>query len=246
MGKREQDGLLRPIRVGTAGWAIPRACAGLFPPEGSALQRYAAELSCAEINSSFYRPHRPSTYARWAESTPDYFQFSVKLPKAISHGSGLVLDRAQFESFLEGVGHLGAKLGPLLLQLPPKQGFDPGKAGDFLGAIREVHPQGAIVLEPRHAGWFTPEADEVLRTNRVCRVIADPAPVSLLPSPPGAFELVYRRLHGSPRVYYSAYTEEQLEDLAKAMRAEAGAWCMFDNTASGAAAANAMELVRKL
>ncbi|HWP34406.1 MAG TPA: DUF72 domain-containing protein, partial [Thermodesulfobacteriota bacterium] len=58
------------VLVGCAGWAIPRAAAGAFPGPGSHLERYARVLPAVEINSSFYRSHRPRTYARWAASVP--------------------------------------------------------------------------------------------------------------------------------------------------------------------------------
>ncbi|SRR5581483_207180 len=87
------------LRIGVAGWSLPRAVLDEFPREGSHLARYAARLNCAEINSSFYRPHQPATYARWAASVPANFRFAVKLPRAITHdarlrGVGTDLDRA--------------------------------------------------------------------------------------------------------------------------------------------------------
>ena len=68
------------ILVGTAGWTLPRDVQHQFPPEGSHLARYAARFPVAEINSSFHRPHRPSTWARWASEVPPHFRFCAKLP----------------------------------------------------------------------------------------------------------------------------------------------------------------------
>ena len=73
------------IRVGCAGWSIPREHADRFPEEGSHLARYAGRFPAVEINSSFYKPHRPATYARWAASVPADFRFSVKVPKLATH-----------------------------------------------------------------------------------------------------------------------------------------------------------------
>jgi uncharacterized protein YecE (DUF72 family) len=73
------------IFIGCAGWSIARAHAQAFPEAGTHLKRYAQLLPAVEINSSFYRPHRPQTYARWAASTPQTFRFAVKLPRAITH-----------------------------------------------------------------------------------------------------------------------------------------------------------------
>ena len=74
-----------PVRVGTAGWSIPAGTRDRFPATGTLLERYAQRLSVAEINTSFYRPHRRTTYEKWAASVPADFRFSVKLPKAITH-----------------------------------------------------------------------------------------------------------------------------------------------------------------
>ena len=73
------------IHIGCAGWSLPRAAHAHFPPQGSHLERYAAVLSAVEINSSFYRPHRPETYARWRASVPPAFRFSVKEPRRITN-----------------------------------------------------------------------------------------------------------------------------------------------------------------
>src|SRR6476620_9198879 len=73
------------VYVGCAGWSIPKEHAGRFPAGGSHLERYAGRFNAVEINSSFYRPHRPETYARWAASVPESFQFAVKIPKEMTH-----------------------------------------------------------------------------------------------------------------------------------------------------------------
>jgi uncharacterized protein YecE (DUF72 family) len=232
------------LYVGTAGWGIPKEHAQLFPEGGSHLARYARVLRCAEINSSFYRPHRPSTYQRWAETTPEDFRFSVKLPKQISHVNGLPVDRPNMMTFLFEVRYLGEKLGPILVQLPPKQKFEFQPAKSFLSALRELHPTGPIAFEPRHKDWFSPEADSLLRSLSIARVIADPPPTPEATRAGGDLAFTYRRLHGSPRIYYSSYADQDLAVLSKQLRDTAissDAWCIFDNTASGAAAQNAVK-----
>ena len=233
-----------PPRIGTAGWAIPRDHAAELPTEGSSLARYAVRFGVAEINSSFHRPHRPSTYERWAASVPDGFRFAAKLPKTITHERRLVDVAEPLDRFLGDVAGLGPKLGPLLVQLPPSLAFDPGVADAFFRTLRGRHP-GLLALEPRHASWFTPDADELLRDHSVARVAADPARVPEASRPGGWDGLVYHRLHGSPRIYYSAYEPACLSALADRLRQRgAETWCIFDNTASGAALGNALELAR--
>jgi uncharacterized protein YecE (DUF72 family) len=221
------------VRVGCAGWSLPRAEQHRFPEEGTHLARYAQALNAVEINSSFYRPHRVSTYAKWAASVPESFRFSVKVPKTITHAQRLVDAGPLLDAFLAECAGLGARLGCLLVQLPPSLDFRAADAAAFYAALR-------------HATWFTPEADALLREARVGRVAADPPRVPDGDLPGGWPGVEYYRLHGSPRIYYSNYEAEYLAALAERLQAGSAAgrtmWCIFDNTALGAATANALDV----
>jgi uncharacterized protein YecE (DUF72 family) len=234
------------VHVGTSGWSIPRASAADFDGPGSHLQRYAARLAGTEINSSFYRPHAAATYARWAAAVPEGFRFAVKLPKLITHDQRFARARQPLERFLEETSGLGAKRGPILIQLPPSFAFDRRAAARFLTLLRSRY-DGPAVCEPRHPTWFAAAADTLLAAYRVARVAADPAVVDDAALPGGWPGLVYYRLHGSPRIYWSRYDALRLGAWADALRRvppEVEAWCVFDNTASGAGLANAWELAR--
>jgi Uncharacterized conserved protein len=185
------------LRIGTAGWSLPRAWQEAFPADGSHLQRYAAVFNGVEINSSFYRQHRRATYARWAESVPADFRFAVKVPRAITHDQALVAADVLLEVFLEEVAGLGERLGPLLVQLPPSQQFDSARVEEFFSCLRGMHA-GSIACEPRHPTWFTPDANDLLVAHRIARVAADPACVPEAATPGGWPALAYYRLHGSP------------------------------------------------
>lgn len=236
-------------RIGVAGWALPKAHKDAFPPEGSHLERYAARFNAVEINSSFYGPHQPKTYTRWAASVPDDFRFSAKVPRTVTHNQRLVAAEPLLDAFLGEVTCLGAKLGCLLVQLPPSLAYDAAVAESFFGAFRARY-EGALVLEARHPTWFVPEVVEQLRTHRVGQVGADPACVPEAAEPAGWPELAYVRLHGSPEVYYSAYDELYLDRLAERLREHATrsreVWCIFDNTARFHATPNALDTVRRL
>ena len=237
------------FRIGCAGWSLSHVSRDSFPPEGSHLERYAARLPAAEINSSFYRPHRRDTWVRWAESVPPDFRFFVKIPKAITHVAKLVDAGAAFDEFLPGPLAMGARLGGLLVQLAPSLAWDAAVAEAFFAALRARY-DGAVALEPRHASWFEEPAARALEAHRIARVAADPARVPAAAEPGGWPALVYFRLHGSPRMYYSSYDDAWLDALADRLRAAAAvaaeAWCIFDNTAHGAAALNALGLRQRL
>jgi uncharacterized protein YecE (DUF72 family) len=238
-----------PIRVGTAGWGLPRMWRDEFPSEGSNLERYAARLNCVEINSSFYRQHRRAVYERWAASVPEEFRFAVKIPRAITHDQALVAADVLLEVFLDEARGLGRRLGPLLVQLPPSLAYDGERVDEFFGVLRQLH-DGPVACEPRHASWFGAREEAMLRAHRVARVAADPARVPLAAVPGGWRGLVYHRLHGSPRAYYSDYEPERIEATARELQGSAEPhgerWCIFDNTTLGAATGNAVALTRLL
>ena len=235
------------IYVGCAGWSIPWQQATVFPGEGTHLQRYARVLPAVEINTSFYRFHKPATYARWADSTPDHFRFAVKVHRSITHYKRLRQPQL-LDDFLPGVMQLDGKLGALLLQLPPSLVFEESVATPFFDYLRENF-DGAVVCDPRNASWFTPEADQLLAHYRVARAAVDPAPVEAGATPGGWSGLCYVRLHGSPEIYRSAYSPAFLEELTENLlhwSQRATTWCIFNNTAAGAAIANALTLQKML
>jgi len=236
------------VLIGTAGWSIPGDTADAFPAGASQLERYAAVMPVVEINSSFHRPHRRTTYARWAASVPTEFRFSVKMPKDISHTRKLVDCAAPLDAFAEQIAGLGETLGVVLLQLPPSHAFSQEVAAGFFDAARQRIGAGiGLACEPRHPSWFAEDVDAFLAERRVARVAADPVLAAGAERPGGWTGLRYRRLHGSPRVYHSPYDAERLRDLAGTIaREDVPSWCIFDNTASGAATRNALDLRAEL
>lgn len=237
------------LRIGTAGWTIRREHAAEFPAGSSHLSRHSTRLNAVEINSSFHRPHRPQTYARWARETPDGFSFSVKMSRHITHELRLTGAEMPLQAFLGECGELGDKLDCVLIQLPPRLAFDPKIGRQFLASLRRLY-QGGAAIEPRHASWFTAEADKMLASFRIARVAADPVPAKMAEvedaAAPGGFRgLEYWRLHGSPRIYYANYEPAFLAALARRLKKAAktkDVWCIFDNTVLGHATTNALEL----
>jgi uncharacterized protein YecE (DUF72 family) len=235
------------LYVGTAGWNVPGIHARHFDNEGTHLIRYSRKLNCAEINSCFYREHKTETYRKWAASVPEDFRFAVKGPRTVTHEGELrVQGEEALQRFLHQTSALGEKRGPVLLQVPPSLVFDKTATRSFLSMFRGLYG-GPAVLEPRHVSWFGAEPDSILREFHVARVAADPALTPEAGQPAGWPEPVYFRLHGSPRRYYSAYSDDFLSRVAENLRQlSTTAWCIFDNTASGAALANALELIARI
>jgi uncharacterized protein YecE (DUF72 family) len=233
------------ILIGTAGWSLPRAEQEHFPGDGSHLERYATRFGAVEINSTFHRSHRIATWLRWRAAVSEEFRFSLKVPKTITHTRQLRDCNDLVAAFLEEAGVLGSKLSCLLVQLPPKLNFDPAIAASFFEGLR-ARTSIAIACEPRHASWFEPEADQLLQRHEIARVAADPARVPAAAAPGGWRGFTYYRLHGAPRIYYSAYSAEFLRSLAARIQNEQSehrdVWVIFDNTTLGAATRNALDL----
>ena len=269
----------RDIRVGTSGWRYP-SWRGDFYPAGlrqrDELAHLAGELNAVELNGSFYSLQRPSSYASWAEQVPDDFVFAVKGGRFITHMRRLVgVQPALANFFASGLLALGAKLGPVLWQLPASLAFDEKLLGDFFallprsteaaGALAQLHdaklPEGRTLttplvsapirhaLEPRHDSFHSPSARNLLERNEIAMVMADSAGTWPTFDVVTA-ELVYVRLHGDTTLYHSGYSGAALEVWAARVRgwADEGldVHVYFDNDARGHAPHDAKALLRLL
>lgn len=210
-----------------------------------ALERYAHRFSCVEINSSFYRSHRAATWTRWAATVPESFRFAVKVPRTITHERRLRNCGDLIDRLMEETAGLGAKLGVLLVQLPPSLAFQADIADQFFAGLGAATP-ARIACEARHPSWFLADSERLLTDCKVARVAADPARIAAAGLPGGWRELSYWRLHGSPAMYRSPYGAERLGAYAALIQREHKSaeppWCIFDNTAATAAIGDAFEL----
>jgi uncharacterized protein YecE (DUF72 family) len=235
----------KAIRIGTAGWSLPRVEQPHFAAGASHLERYASRFTAVEINSSFHRSHKPAIWARWRDAVPPGFRFSVKIPKAITHTARLNVTHDVIAAFIAEISVLETKLGCLLVQLPPSLVFDATVATRFFTYLKAATPV-PIACEPRHETWFAPATDAFLRELGVARVAADPARVPAAAEPGGNRRMTYFRLHGSPKMYYSSYSDDYIHGLAERLEREVkdgrAVWCIFDNTTLGAATSNALAL----
>jgi uncharacterized protein YecE (DUF72 family) len=158
-------------RIGTSGFTQPEL-GGRSPGSAELLARYAQLLGAVEIGSSFLRLPSAEALSGWAAVVPAGFQFSLKLPRRISHE--LLLARAASRAlagFLEAVVELGPHLGPLLVQLPPDFVADMGALGEFLRGM----PSSAarLAFEFRHPSWLTPATLRLLSAHEAALVVTD-------------------------------------------------------------------------
>lgn len=235
------------VRIGISGWTYA-PWRGRFYPKGLPQKRelaHAADIfSTIEINGTFYSLQRPETFARWASETPEGFVFAVKGSRYVTHLLRLKEVRIPLANFFaSGVLRLGAKLGPILWQLPPNFGFDPARIAEFLALLpRDTEAAAALArqhdrrlhgrawmrtdahrrlrhaLEIRHESFVTPAFIDLLRTHDVALVCADTVDWPRLMDLTSDF--VYCRLHGSEVLYASGYDDAALDSWA----ARVAAW----------------------
>ncbi|KQW54346.1 DUF72 domain-containing protein [Variovorax sp. Root411] len=229
-------------RIGISGWRYA-PWRRKFYPEGLAqrkeLEFASRKVSTIEINGSFYSLQRPESYEAWHEQTPDGFLFAVKGSRYITHM--LRLENAEIalaNFFASGVLALGAKLGPVLWQLPPRLAYDPARIDAFLSVLpRDVRSALGLAqlhdervdgrsflgapgrlrirhaIEVRHPSFATPDFVAMLRRHEVALVVADTAGRWPLIEDITA-DFVYVRLHGDKELYASGYSDEALDNWA--------------------------------
>lgn len=154
------------VRLGTQGWSYPDWLGSFYPPgskQEHALPFYAQVFDTVELDTTFYHPPKPTIARSWERHTPPGFRFAAKVPRAITHEAGLRGAAAEMAAFVRALEPLGAKLGPLLVQLPAGFRRDPETAA-ALAAFLDGAPSGArLAVEFRHASWHGEETLEALR-----------------------------------------------------------------------------------
>ncbi len=162
-----------PVLIGTSGWQYA-SWRGRFYPEklrqADWLEHYAARFRTVEVNNAFYRLPEASTFASWASRTPDDFVVVVKASRYLTHIKRLKEPEEPVARFLERARHLGPKLGPVLVQLPPNLQADVARLD---AALAQFPPDVRVAVEFRHPTWFTDETRDVLTRRSVALCLAD-------------------------------------------------------------------------
>jgi uncharacterized protein YecE (DUF72 family) len=266
------------IRIGTSGWLYPPWRGAFYPPKlphRRELEYLSSKLNSVEINGTFYSLQRPSSFRAWYAQTPDDFTFAVKGARFISHMKKLAdVETPLANFFASGVLALGAKLGPVLWQLPPNFGFNAERLAAFFDLLPRSTGEAAWqarkhdarlenrafttaltdrrirhALEIRHKSFVTPAFVDLLREHAVSLVVADTAGRWPLLRDVTA-DLVYVRLHGDVELYTSGYTDAALDTWATQIREWTAAGLdvqvHFDNDVKVHAPYNAICLTEKL
>lgn len=261
--------------VGISGWRYAGWRGDFYPsglPQRRELEYAAARLTSIEINGSFYSLQRAARYAAWHDTVPADFVLAVKGGRFVTHLKRLVdVEGALANFFASGVLALGAKLGPVLWQLPESLTFDADRLARFFELLPRTTKEVAVLarehdsrvedplVEPRHDGpvrhalefrsaSFVPGVVPLLREHRIACVLADTA--GRWPQvEEDTADFRYVRLHGDTKLYSSGYDDAALDGWAARCRTwrEAGqdVHVYFDNDAWGHAPHDAVRLLER-
>jgi uncharacterized protein YecE (DUF72 family) len=233
------------IRIGTSGYHYKHWQGPFYPAGTSAgkmLDFYAKHFDTVELNNSFYRLPTEVAFDDWRNSTPANFLFAVKASRFLTHIKKLKDPETALHNFLPRVEHLGAKLGPILFQLPPRWQVNPERLESLLEVLPRVY---RYVFEFRDPTWIKPEINKLLEKFRSAFCIYELAgyhsPLTV------TTDFAYVRLHGPGREkYQGSYGEDRLRrwsrqigNWAKKLKA---VYVYFDNDQAGFAAQNALTL----
>jgi uncharacterized protein YecE (DUF72 family) len=205
------------VRIGTSGWVYPHWRGTFYPkglPTSEWLAYYAQRFDTVELNNSFYRQPSREQFQRWRRAVPAGFAYSVKLNRFITHIKRLSVDAPTIARSYDTVTGLGPALAAMLVQLPPRFGFDAERLDRFCSAVARRRRRHAI--EPRDASWLSDASVAQLRARNVALCIADTPrwPTRLVVTA----DFVYLRFHGPGRLYSSPYADEGLREWAERVR----------------------------
>jgi uncharacterized protein YecE (DUF72 family) len=239
------------VRIGTSGVVLPGPKT-TFPEafqSGTRLQYYSALFNTLEINSTFYKIPRPSTFLKWSTEVPDNFKFTIKLWKGITHAKKLLHNIDDIVTFMRAANQLGNKKGCLLIQFPASINFEYFvEVERILQRLNEINSDGQwnLCLEFRHISWYEEITYTMLNEYKTSLVFHD-IPVSKTPSSNQATDIIYLRFHGPKGDYRGNYTDEFIQDYAEKInewtKEGKDVYVYFNNTI-GSALQNAQLLQR--
>ena len=200
---------------GTSGLVLPVPNKQSFPEAyrtGTRLTYYASLFSSLEVNSTFYKIPKPSTFAKWTTEVPPDFRFTIKLWKGITHQPDLAFDPADIDRFMQTAATIGPKKGCLLIQLPP--GAKADNTAQLQNLLEHLQPTDwKLAVEFRNTSWYTRSTDDLLERFSATRVLQD-MPGSFNWQPMTNTSTIYMRYHGPAGDYRGGYSNDQLKNSA--------------------------------
>lgn len=236
------------IHIGTSGWSYDHWQGVLYPPETPVHRRlayYIQRFQTVELNSSFYRWPKPSTFAGWRQRLPHNFLLTVKAPRGLTHAKRLYAPEVWLDRIKACWHELGEKRAVLLVQLPPNQACDYDRLAYFLDQIPHWL---RVAVEFRHPSWQQESIFQLLEQHQTAYCIMSGAHLPCILRATAPF--VYVRMHGpdTQHLYGGAYSDNDLHWWADRLHEWASmgkeVFVYFNNDGAGNAVRNAEMLKR--
>jgi uncharacterized protein YecE (DUF72 family) len=236
------------VRIGCSGWVYRDWRERFYAPrlpQSHWLAHYATRFDTVELNTTFYRLARPAAVARWVEQTPEGFCFAAKASRYLTHMKRLTDLERGVERFYASIAPLvdAGRLGPVIWQLPERFQRDDARLAAALARV-SASPPGRHAFEFRHASWFAPEVEELLRAHGAALVIGD-TPERAFQTHALTADWTLIRFHHGARGRRGNYSERELREWAQRIRAwarRADVYAYFNNDWEGFAPRNALRL----
>ncbi|MBD3335316.1 MAG: DUF72 domain-containing protein [Candidatus Eisenbacteria bacterium] len=233
------------LRIGTSGYEYNHWTDVLYPkglPKKERFACYAERFDTVEINNTFYNLPQEKTFDAWRNRAPGGFRYALKFSRYGTHLKHLKDPEQPIAQFLDRAERLGAHLGPILVQLPPRWNADPARLDTFLKAAPKRH---RWAVELRDRSWLNDEVFAVLRRHKAALVLHD-----MIDNHPRELtaDWSYLRFHGTHGRYGGGYSPQALSAWARWIQEqlEAGrdVYVYFNNDVGGHAVRNALDLRR--
>lgn len=224
----------REVRIGTSGWSYEHWKENFYPSNLKPidwLNYYANVFPTVEINTTFYHTPKLSTVKHWSEIVPKDFLFSIKINRYITHQKKLNDCKNSLDIFYKSIQKLNAKIGPILIQLPPSFKNNKERLLEFIRLLKKKY---CYTFEFRHKSWFCDEIYEILKENKIALCITD---LNGKQSPEVVTaDFIYIRLHGPKHAYSGSYGPAKLKIWKKKIEnfsQTSSVYCYFDNDEKG-------------
>jgi uncharacterized protein YecE (DUF72 family) len=233
-------------RIGTSGWSYDHWDGVLYPPGTPSAGRlgvYAGAFDTVELNASFYRWPRATTFAGWRDRLPAGFTMTVKTPRGLTHAKRLYEPEVWLERIGDGLRALGDRLGVLLVQVPDAFHRDDARLEYFLARVPSWIP---VAVELRHESWMDDAVFDLLAAHGAAYCVLSGARLPCVLRATAPF--VYVRFHGPDhdRLYAGSYSDEDLrwwrDRIADWNAGGRPVFAYFNNDGHGHAVRNAWRL----
>jgi uncharacterized protein YecE (DUF72 family) len=202
------------LRAGTSGFAFKEWKGSFYPPDmkdDGMLGFYAGKFPAVEINNTFYRLPKEDVLINWAAQVPEPFAFAIKASQRITHFARLKPEcQSAVEFLLKNTASLGARLGPILFQLPPNLKKDLPRLQAFLEMLP---PDRRYTIEFRESSWFSDDVYDALRARDVAMCIIE--------QPDFSCPVVATASWGYARLHRFDYDDRMLDTWAKTINEQA-------------------------